>query len=242
MSIGGHQSARAGSVTWLTPPEIIERTGPYDLDPCTPINMPWTTAARRYTPEDDGLVQPWDGRVWLNPPYGKEVGLWLAKMAEHDHGTALIFARTETEAFHRYVWAQASALFFFEGRLHFHLPDGTRAKANAGAPSVLVSYGLEDAERLAESGLDGRFVPLACAGQIVVVIRHDPGADISWTDLVLNITDREGGEVTLDVLYRILAGHPKAQRNPNWKAKARQSVARAGLERIGPGQYRRPPC
>lgn len=60
------------------------------------------------------------------------------------------------------VWRSATArgLLFLEGRLHFHRPDGTRANANAGAPSVLVAYGDDDAERLRSSGLAGRFLPL----------------------------------------------------------------------------------
>lgn len=237
--IGGHHSAAAGSTTWLTPPEVIKGLGPFDLDPCTPVDMPWTTAARRYTPVDDGLAQPWEGRVFMNPPYGRAVGRWLARLAEHDHGTALIFARTETEDFHRYVWARASALFFFAGRLHFHFPDGRRAKANAGAPSVLCAYGHGDAERLAEAPFDGRFVPLACAGQTVLVVRHDVATEISWTQLVVAVVEREGGETTLAVLYRIIAGHPKAQRNPHWKEKVRQSASRAGLKRTDRATYRK---
>lgn len=81
-------------------------------------------------------------------------------MAEHGRGTLLIFARTETEAFHEFVWQRADALLFLRGRLHFHRPDGSRAAANAGAPSVLCAYGGEDAQRLAECDLAGRIVVL----------------------------------------------------------------------------------
>jgi hypothetical protein len=75
-------------------------------------------------------------------------------------GTALIFARTETDMFFRYVWEQATALLFLRGRIHFHHPDGVRAKANSGGPSVLIAYGETDAEKLAESGIVGQFVRL----------------------------------------------------------------------------------
>jgi len=51
-------------------------------------------------------------------------------------------------------------VLFLEGRLHFHYPDGTRAKANAGAPSCLVAYGRYDAYKLADSGLEGYFVSI----------------------------------------------------------------------------------
>ena len=160
--IGGHQSRRNITDTWLTPPAIIQALGPFDLDPCAaPDPRPWDTAIRHYTkPRDDGLALPWRGRVWLNPPYGQQdvVGPWMRRMAEHGNGTALIFARTETEIFFETVWLAAKACLFLEGRLHFHYPDGSRAKHNGGAPSVLVAYGTRDAERLARCGLRGYFV------------------------------------------------------------------------------------
>jgi len=156
--IGGHQSASMETDTWLTPPEIISSLGPFDLDPCTPEFMPWETAAHRFTKNEDGLKQPWSGRVWLNPPYSREVGKWMKKLAEHGRGTALIFARTETESFVNEVWAKASALLFIHGRIHFHFPDGSRAKTNSGAPSVLVAYGMYDALMLQTSGIKGTYV------------------------------------------------------------------------------------
>jgi hypothetical protein len=91
----------------------------------------------------------------LNPPYGKETGRWLDRLACHGDGIALIFARTETEMFFEHVWTKANGVFFFRGRLHFHRIDGTRAKANAGAPSCLVAYGNQNQDALAN--LDGRF-------------------------------------------------------------------------------------
>lgn len=165
MSMGGHQSARMGKDEWLTPPEIIEVLGPFDLDPCAPINRPWPTAAKHFTVEDDGLAQSWAGRVWMNPPYGSEVEAWMNRLATHGQGTALIFARTETEAFHRTVWQRADAVLFLHGRLYFHHVSGQRASANAGAPSVLVAYGERDVDRLAHarvgSRLAGQFINLA---------------------------------------------------------------------------------
>jgi hypothetical protein len=146
--IGSHQSARNLKDEWLTPPELIDALGPFDLDPCSPINRPWPTATDHYTRQDNGLIRPWRGFVWLNPPYGQATGQWLARLADHGNGLALIFARTETAMFFEHVWRKADALLFFEGRLFFHHADGTRADANAGAPSVLVAYGSEAVKRL----------------------------------------------------------------------------------------------
>jgi len=158
--MGGHQSAAMLKDEWLTPPELLRKLGPFDLDPCSPVARPWDTATRHYTIADDGLSQPWAGRVWCNPPYGLEAARWLARMAEHGRGVALIFARTETAMFFEYVWSRASAVLFLRGRLHFHHVDGTRAAANAGAPSCLVAYGDNDRAILSDCGIAGHYVSL----------------------------------------------------------------------------------
>ena len=60
----------------------------FDLDVCA---LPENAKCERfYTPEDDGLLQPWDGGVWCNPPYGKEIGKWVEKASrERERATAL---------------------------------------------------------------------------------------------------------------------------------------------------------
>jgi hypothetical protein len=161
--MGGHQSAAMLKDEWLTPPEVIDALGgpsSFDLDPCAPVVRPWPTAKQHYTVNDNGLMKPWEGRVWFNPPYGgpKVVGPWMRRMAEHGHGTALTFARTETDLFFETVWKKATAILFLRGRLYFHHVDGTRAAANSGAPSVLIAYGATDAAILEASSIDGHFV------------------------------------------------------------------------------------
>jgi hypothetical protein len=156
--IGSHQSAKMGKDEWLTPPEIIQSLGDFSLDPCAPVLRPWDTAKTHYTIDDDGLTKDWFGRVWCNPPYGLEAVKWLERMALHDNGIALIFARTETNMFFDQVWEKATALLFLKGRLYFHHVDGTRAKANAGAPSVLIAYGVNNAQILRDSGIKGKFL------------------------------------------------------------------------------------
>lgn len=160
LGMGGHQSARMLKDEWLTPPEILQSLGTFDLDPCSPIARPWPTAANHYTIMDDGLSRPWHGRVWLNPPYGKDTSRWLARLADHGNGVALIFARTETEMFFEQVWSKAQAILFLRGRLHFHHVDGRRAEANSGAPSVLIAYGQDNVRALQASGLAGKLVTL----------------------------------------------------------------------------------
>ena len=162
MSIGGHQSPVMLKDEWLTPPELIKALGCFDLDPCAPSpeSRPWDTANWHLSKEDDGLSYGWNGRVWCNPPYGKEAALWLAKLADHGNGVALIFARTETAMFVEQVWGKATALLFIYGRLHFHHVDGSRASHNSGAPSVLVAYGVNNANNLRECRIPGKYISL----------------------------------------------------------------------------------
>lgn len=159
LSIGGHTRGFAGTTDeWLTPPHIIRALGPFDLDPCSPVERPWDTAAAHYTVEDDGLARPWHGLVWCNPPYGPQTFAWMERLAEHGDGIALIFARTETAGFFDSCWRHATSMLFLRSRLHFHLPDGTRAPANSGGPSVLLAFGGRAHQRLRGSGLDGALV------------------------------------------------------------------------------------
>jgi hypothetical protein len=165
LGMGSHQSATMLKDEWLTPPEIITALGgpqSFDLDPCAPINRPWDMAREHYTIIDNGLVKSWNGRVWFNPPYGSPniVGPWMRRMADHNYGIALTFARTETDLFFETVWERATAILFLRGRLYFHHTDGRRASANAGAPSALVAYGDYDAQILGECKINGQFLKL----------------------------------------------------------------------------------
>ena len=105
-----------------------------------------------------GLEQKWYGRIWLNPPFQRyEVAKWVKRLAEHGCGTALLHARTEADWFEP-IWKNATSILFLADRIHFHYPDGRRAKANSGAPAVLVAFGEEDSYRLSVSGIAGNLV------------------------------------------------------------------------------------
>jgi hypothetical protein len=155
----GNEQSVSGTEVWLTPPPILQALGDFDLDPCASLDRPWDTAKNHYTVDDDGLIQPWFGRVWCNPPYGPKMGPFLEKLAVHENGIALIFARTETRAFFDYVWDKADALLFLKGRLRFHKPDGSLG-GTAGSPSVLIAYGQDNVKTLEECGLEGKLVRL----------------------------------------------------------------------------------
>lgn len=163
-----HTRGKHTTDDWITPKWMIDALGPFDLDPCESDTQPWPCAQHRMTKREDGLAYPWSNLyggkplVWLNPPYGKATGDWLAKLADHNNGIALVFARTETKMFFDHVWPKATSLLFLKGRLTFCYPDGTGSKArhNSGGPSVLIGYGEEALRRLeATEGL-GAFVKL----------------------------------------------------------------------------------
>ena len=154
---------------WLTPPRIICALGPFDLDPCAPVNRPWPTATTHLTEADNGLTAPWAGYVWLNPPYSR-LRAWLARAAAHRNAMALAFARTDTRAFHASVFPFAASLFFFAGRLRFHHVDGHESDC-ATAPSVLIAYGSHANAKLraaADAGSlgPGSLLPIARTGHI----------------------------------------------------------------------------
>ena len=144
-SAGGHEKPVRGNTNeWHTPVHILDALGPFDLDPAMPGSS-------------DGLTKPWRGFVWLNPPYGPEVGLWLFRLARHGNGIAIVYARTETKWFQREIWSKADALLFLHNRIKF-VKNGIEAKGNAGAPSVLVAYGNNAKQRLLECDLRGTYI------------------------------------------------------------------------------------
>jgi hypothetical protein len=79
-------------------------------------------------------------------------------MSKHGNGILLVFARTETKWFQKYIFARASGILFLNRRLSFYKVDGTPAEFGGGAPSVLVAYGEDNLKALAESGIGGTLI------------------------------------------------------------------------------------
>lgn len=144
-----HEDRNSQNVDWYTPPWVFQRLGlDFDLDPCQPPDgIDWIPAKRRYSVHDDGLTQPWSGRVWLNPPYGKHTPAWLERMHNHRNGIALVFARTDCAWFHESV-AKADAILFLRGRVKFVDGLGVTGGSGAGSGSMLVAWGRENVDAL----------------------------------------------------------------------------------------------
>ena len=161
MTLGSHQRCVGKSQVHLTPRWLIERLGPFDLDPCAATDRPWDCATRNYVEADDGLALPWEGTVWLNPPFDRyQVGKWIEKLAEHGDGICLVHARTEA-AWFRPIWNDAKRILFLDKRLKFCRIDGTEQPANSGAPPVLAAFGMKAARRLICARLGGAMVEYA---------------------------------------------------------------------------------
>lgn len=158
MTLGSHQRCVGKSQVHLTPRWLIDALGPFDLDPCAATDRPWDCAARNYVAADDGLALPWEGRVWLNPPFDRyQVGKWIQRLADHGTGFCLVHARTEADWFQP-IWESAGLILFLRKRLKFCRSDGTEQPANSGAPAVLAAFGQGAVSRLAGSELDGAYV------------------------------------------------------------------------------------
>jgi hypothetical protein len=150
-----HESTAADSVEWYTPPFIFHALGlEFDLDPASPMSgpLPWIPAKRHYTMRENGLLQPWRGRVWLNPPYGPGTAEWLKKADQHRNGVALVFARSDTEWFHRYA-VNADAMLFVKGRVQFVDKTGRAGGPGSTTGSLMLAWGGPCVRALANSGL-----------------------------------------------------------------------------------------
>lgn len=127
------------SCVWETPQDLFDKLDDefhFSLDACAlPENA---KCAVYYTPEQDGLAQPWNGVVWCNPPYGRGVDKWVRKAYESARRGAtvvmLLFARTDTKWFHDWVYGKAE-LRFIRGRLRFG-----GSTQNAPFPSMLCVF------------------------------------------------------------------------------------------------------
>jgi hypothetical protein len=93
-----------------TPKSILDAVvacmGAIDLDPCSNPGKANVPARTRYRPPDDGLSKTWRGRVFMNPPYGRDIPFWVCKLRDEyveertvTQAIALVPSRTDTEWF-----------------------------------------------------------------------------------------------------------------------------------------------
>ena len=167
-----HESQEAITTDWLTPKWIFDALNlKFDLDPAAPIGgVSWIPAKRHYSAVENGLKKPWKGRVYLNPPYGEQLPLWLKRMHEHRDGIALLFSRTDCKWFYDYV-TKADAILFIKGRIKFVDRKGVTGGSGAGSGSMLVAWGDDNVaalENMPEIGLLVKFKPEKYPTRILV--------------------------------------------------------------------------
>ncbi len=128
---------------WATPKAFFDKYNAvhgFELDVCA--NDENAKCEKFYTVVEDGLTQEWTGNVWMNPPYGREIGKWVKKAFESvfvdktaKKVVCLLPARTDTRWFHDFC--TQGNIEFIKGRLKFG-----DCKNPAPFPSMVVIFGV----------------------------------------------------------------------------------------------------
>ena len=127
------------SIEWETPQDFFDKCNNefnFNLDVASTDEN--AKCEKHFTEKEDGLKCSWEGyRVWCNPPY-KNLAEWIKKADSEKENAELIVmlipARTDTKAFHEYIYHKAE-IRFIKGRLKFG-----NAKKSAPFPSMLVIW------------------------------------------------------------------------------------------------------
>lgn len=155
-----HEAPVSETRQWYTPPSIFKALKiEFDLDPCSPGQtiVPWIPVKKHYKTVEDGLLSPWFGNCWVNPPYGKDVWKWLKLLSLHGNGIALVFSRTDSKWFQEYA-PLADAVCFIRDRIRFISgkkvnPGCKHEHGTAGSGSALLAWGIDNVYSLIRSKL-----------------------------------------------------------------------------------------
>lgn len=132
---------------WQTPQALFDaasrRWGTFTLDAAASGGNALCTA---FFSRDgiNAFTNRWWGRVWLNPPYGREIGKWIDRAAVEvavgnaERVVCLIPARTDTRWWQQIVKPKASEVHFLAGRVSFKQADGKVGPAPF--PSAIVVF------------------------------------------------------------------------------------------------------
>lgn len=135
----------SGTEHWSTPIELFDELNleyKFTVDVCADTTN--YKVKRYFNKKTDGLAQSWDGEVaWCNPPYGKEIKLWIEKAYESTRivgcNTTVVMllpARTDTRWFHEFIYNNPlCSIKFIKGRLKF-----SGSKNSAPFPSMIVTF------------------------------------------------------------------------------------------------------
>ena len=109
---------------WYTPQKFFDTMDDrhsFTIDVCATADN--AKCDKFFTKEDNALAQKWEGRCWMNPPYGRGIGAWISKAYQEsledycEIVVCLIPSRTDTAWWHDYV--MKGDIEFIRGRLKF---------------------------------------------------------------------------------------------------------------------------
>ncbi|NBT69784.1 MAG: hypothetical protein EBT78_18715 [Betaproteobacteria bacterium] len=131
LDFGHNEINHDTSDDYYTPPFIFEALGvKFDMDVCAPPGgIPWIPAKRCLTIIEDGLVTPWIGTIWCNPPFSN-ISPWIEKMRSHGNGIGLV--GISKSAWCNRAWQSADAVMILPSNLKF-------IRANGNVESILTA-------------------------------------------------------------------------------------------------------
>jgi hypothetical protein len=150
MDFGHNLIDNGTSDDYYTPPFVFEALGlEFDMDVCAPAGgVPWLPAKQSLSIIEDGLVTPWQGRVWCNPPYSLP-NPWIGKFIEHGNGVCLV--QSSRAKWWIRLWNEADAFVALPSDIKFITGKGD--SKGIFMPVVLVAMGQENVLALQNSGL-----------------------------------------------------------------------------------------
>jgi len=131
---------------WETPKDffdILNHEFGFTLDPCC---VPETAKCPKYfTPAEDGLSQSWANEiVYMNPPYGREIGVWVKKAYEESLKGATVVCLLPSRTDTRWWWAYCMKgdIRFIKGRLKFRgkNKEGVYVNNSATFPNAVIIF------------------------------------------------------------------------------------------------------
>jgi len=119
----------------------------FDLDPAHPPFPTHVPCKKYFTIHDNGLIQPWFGSVWMNPPFSKPQP-WVEKFIQHGHGIALL-PQSKSNWFYN-MWQTNIAITTFGSRLRFDNPRG--GTGSIMMPTCLIAIGEQNIKAISNVG------------------------------------------------------------------------------------------